>query len=282
MDRIDFFKKRCNGIFICTLLIFFNIYDLSFAQESYIKKDINIEITFPDESFPPILYEQMTGYDAMPTLTYHLPDNYDLTTKYPLLVYIPGFDGGLKGNIRNAQTIADSNSWVVATVPLFKKTIDKSEPVGGIIVSMEDYPVISKCYRIMFERLFEEVPNIEYDKSTMVGFSNGAITLAVLLSMHDEFILDHFKKFCLVDHGMFHLTDLYKQGSRDSRYLILVGDKQDLGRDLKIQQSKLLQDEMELLGVNLTCEIMKDTGHEFNEEQMLLVREWIQKMSIEE
>lgn len=269
-------KRRCNFINICLLLIILNFYRLSFAQQLPFK-NTKIEITFPDENFPPILHTLMTGEEAIPTLTYHLPNNYDSAKNYPLLVYIPGFDGGLKGNIKNAQTIADSNSWIVATVPLFKKTIDRSEPGGGLIISMEDFPVISKYYRIMFEKLFENVPNIDHDKSTMVGFSNGAITLAVLLSMHDEFILNHFNKFCMVDQGMFHLTDLHKQGSRNCQYLILVGDKQDFGRDLKIQQSKLLQDEMKLIGVNLTYEIMKDTGHEFNEEQMSLVRKWIQK-----
>ncbi len=268
-------KKRCSLISICILLIILNFYCLSFAQILPFNNP-NIEIAFTEENFPQTLHTIMTGKESTPTLTYRLPVNYDPSVKYPLLVYVPGFDGGLKGNIKNAQTIADTNNWIVATVPLFKKTIDRDEPGGGIIISMEDFPVISKCYRIMFEKLFEIVPNIDYNKSTMVGFSNGAITLAVLLTMHDKFIIDHFNKFCLVDHGMFHLTDLHKQGSRNCQYLILIGDKQDLGRDLKIRQSKLLQDEMKLLGVNLTYEIMKDTGHEFNEKEMILVRKWIQ------
>jgi hypothetical protein len=54
-----------------------------------------------------------------------------------------------------------------------------------------------------------------------------------------------------------------------------VGDKQDLGRELKIRQSKLLQDEWQLLGVHLSYQIMKDTGHEFGDRQMALVGEWL-------
>ncbi len=268
-------KNRFSNISVCMFLIILNLFGVSSAQELVLKNP-NIEITFPNENFPPTLHSKRTGEEVTPTLTYRLPNNYDLTKKYPLLVYIPGFDGGLKGNIKNAITIADTNSWIVATVPLFKKTIDRDEPGGGIIISMEDFPVISKCYRIMFEKLFQEVPNIDYNKSTMVGFSNGAITVAVLISMHDEFIISHFNSFCLVDHGMFHLTDLHKKGSRDCKYLILIGDQQDFGRDLKIQRSKLLQDEMKLVGVNLTYEIMKDTGHEFNKKEMILVRNWVQ------
>ncbi len=269
-------KNRFSNISVCLLLIILNLFGVSSAQELVLKNPI-FEITFPNENFPPTLHSKRTGEEVTPTLTYRLPNNYDLTKKYPLLVYIPGFDGGLKGNINNAITIADTNSWIVATVPLFKKTIDRDEPAGGIIVSMEDFPVISKCYRIMFEKLFQEVPNIDYNKSSMVGFSNGAITIAVLISMHDEFITNHFNNFCLVDHGMFHLTDLHKKGSKDCKYLILIGDQQDLGRDLKIQRSKLLQDEMKLVGVNLSYEIMKDTGHEFNKKEMKLVKNWVQK-----
>ena len=268
-------KKFC--YYIAGMFLFSLIYtDVSFAQESQGNFSKNVEIKFPDASFHPILHTLMTGEKAIPTLTYSLPADYDSTKTYPLLVYVPGGDGGLKGNIFNAQKITGPNGWIVATLPLFKKAIDKSEPGGGMIVSMEDFPIITKCYEIMLGKLFEDVPNIEPDRSTMVGFSNGAITLAVLLSLHDEFVLKHFKNFCMVDHGMFHLTDLHKKGSRDCRYLILVGDKMDLGRELKIQRCKLLQDEMKLLGVNLSCEIMKDTGHVFQEMQMEIVRKWLQ------
>jgi hypothetical protein len=268
---------KCDYYFAGMFLLGLIFSCLSFAQEHQIKPGRNIEITFPDADLPPILHTLMTSEKAIPTLTFRLPDDYDSTKTYPLLVYLPGWDGGLKGNMYNAQTIAGTNGWIAATLPLFKKTIDKSEPGGGMLVSMEDYPVVAKCYEIMLGKLFELVPNIECDRSAMVGFSNGAITLAVLLSSHDEFILNHFKNFCMIDHGMFHLTDLHKKGSRDCRYLVLVGDKQDFGRELKIQRSKLLQDEMKLLGVNLSCEIMKDTGHEFHEKQMTIVSEWLRK-----
>ena len=237
------------------------------------------ELTFPNADLPPILHTMMTGEQAVPTLTYRLPDDYDSTKTYPLIVYVPGWDGGLKGNIYNAQTIAGTHGWIAATLPLFKKTVDRSEPAGGLIVSMEDYPIIAKCYGVMLGKLFETVPNIDRERSAMVGFSNGAQTIAVLLSLHDEFILTHFKNFCLVDHGMFHLTDLHKKYSRDCRYLVLVGDKQDMGRELKIQRSKLLQEEMKILGVNLTYQILKDTGHEFREKEMTIVGKWIRNES---
>jgi len=134
-------KKRFSNISICMFLIILNLFGVSSAQKLVLKNP-NFEITFPNENFPPTLYTKRTGEEVTPTLTYRLPNNYDSTKKYPLLVYIPGFDGGLKGNIKNAVTIADTNSWIVATVPLFKKKIDRDEPSGGIIVSLEDFPPI--------------------------------------------------------------------------------------------------------------------------------------------
>jgi hypothetical protein len=56
-----------------------------------------------------------------------------------------------------------------------------------------------------------------------------------------------------------------------------VGDQEGMGRDVKIRQAQLQQDAWKLLGVNVTCQIMKDTGHEFNKPQMDLVREWLRE-----
>jgi hypothetical protein len=232
-----------------------------------------VEIPFPE--LPPTLHAMMTGTTSAPAMTVRLPDDYNPTNACPLLVYVPGGDGHRNGNIDNARTIAGDKGWIVASVPLFKQKIDGNEPAGGIIVSFEDYPVVAKAYGQMLGRLFEQVPNIDRKKSALVGFSNGAITIGVLLSCHDEFILTHFKNFCLVDNGMFHLADLHKKNARDGRYLILVGDQEDMGRQLKIRGCQLLQDEWKLLGVNLSCQVMKDTGHEFNEPQMALVSEWL-------
>ena len=37
----------------------------------------------------------------------------------------------------------------------------------------------------------------------------------------------------------------------------------------------LLQAEWRSLGVDLTSEVMKDTGHEFNQPQMEIVKRWL-------
>ena len=233
------------------------------------------EIAVPDAGLPPTLSSMMNNTAVTPCVTFRLPEDYRPTNTYPLVLYVPGNDGNIKGNIDNAKSLAGQRGWIAATLPLFKKSIDYDEPAGGVIVSFEDYPVLSRAYRALLERLFAAVPNIDRKRSAMVGFSNGSITIGVLVSNHDEFILSHFRNFCLVDHGMFHLADLHKSGARESKFLLLVGDRPDLGRDIKIRQGQLQQDAWKPLGVDVTYRLMENTGHEFNEPQMELVRNWL-------
>ena len=233
-----------------------------------------IEITCTNADMPPTLYSLMNGGGVPPCITFRLPDNYSPTNTYPLVLYVPGNDGNPKGNMDNAEAIAP-DGWIAATVPLFKKSVDANEPFGGVIASFEDYPVLSRAYRVLLGRLFETVPNIDAKRSAMVGFSNGSITTGILVSCHDEFILAHFRNFCLVDQGMFHLSDLHKSGARESKFLLLVGDQPELGRDVKLRQAQLQQDAWKLLGVNLKYRIMTNTGHEFFEPQMAVVRNWL-------
>jgi hypothetical protein len=236
-----------------------------------------IDVPFDRAGLPPSLYEMFTAGTEPPGLQVRLPDDYSQDRNFPVLVYVPGYHGGPRGNLANAEAIAGPTGWIAASLPLFKKTLDRSEPAGGLPVSFEDVPVLSKAYGILLGRLFEMIPNTDRDNSAMVGFSNGALAIAVLVSCHDEFILSRFRNFCLVDHGMAHLTDLHKAGSRESRYLILAGDREDFGRSLKIRGAELRRDEWKLLGVNVECRILEDTGHEFEPRHMELVGRWLRR-----
>lgn len=236
-----------------------------------------IDIPFEGENLPPTLYRMFTGGEEAAGLRVRLPDDYTADRRFPVLVYVPGYHGGPKGNLDNAVSIAGSRGWITASLPLFKKNLDRGEPADGLIVSFEDYPVLSRAYGLLLGRLFEMIPNTDRDNSAMVGFSNGSLAIAVLVSCHDEFILSRFRNFCLVDHGMAHLTDLHKKGARESRFLILAGDREDYGRSLKIRGAELRRDEWNLLGVNVDFRILEDTGHEFEARHMELVGQWLRR-----
>lgn len=252
------------------------------AQEPALKPGQIIKIKLTNENLPPTLYSIMKQTAIEPCVTLRLPDDFDAKTTFPLLVYVPGNDGGREGNLGHARTIAGDRGWIVASLPLFKKTVDPSEPAGGVLVSFEDEPIIARAYAKMLGKIFEMIPRIDKKRSAMVGFSNGSLTIAVLVSCHDDFILSHFRNFCLVDHGMFHLSDLHKREARECRYLILAGDREDMGRSLKIRGGQLQRDEWNLLGIDLTFRIMKDTGHEFGSRQMALVAKWLRHETLPE
>jgi hypothetical protein len=232
-------------------------------------------IEFSEDEVPRNLYSLFTGTDAPSYLQYRLPEDYSREKRYPLLLYVPGHYGHPGGDIQAAIDIAGGRDCVVASLPLFKESIDRTEPVEGVAVGFCDYPVLSRAYRTMLDRLYEAVPNIDRDASAMAGFSNGAIAIAILVSSHDEYILDRFHSFCLVDEGMFHLTDLYRQPTRDRRFLILVGDKADRGRDLLMRGAKLVEDLYKLLGVDVESRILPGMGHELTEDCKREIGEWV-------
>lgn len=233
------------------------------------------KIEFSDNELPPNLMSMFTGKEVNSVLQYQLPDNYSTAKQYPLVLYIPGGHGKQGGNMKHAMDIANGHECVVATLPLFQADVDKSEAVKGIIVSFSDYPVISSAYKTMLGKLYEAVPNIDHAKSAMVGFSNGAITIAILVSSHDEYILEHFQHYCIVDHGMFHLTDLHKSPTKKKRFLIYVGDKKEMGRALKIRGAALLEDSSKLLGIDLEHRILTDTGHKLTLDCKKDIGTWI-------
>jgi len=232
-------------------------------------------IEFKSNEIPPSLYNMYTGNKGTSYFQYCLPASYSKKKKYPLLVYVPGLHGKRGGNIKNAIDIANKRECIVASLPLFKASIDRTEPGRGLVIGFSDYPVLAKAYKVMLEKFFKIVPNIDRKKSAMVGFSNGAQAIAVLVSSHDEYILDRFQSYCLVENGMFHLTDLHKTPTKDRRFLLLVGDKLDFGRDLKIRAAKLVQDSYQVFGARVESRVLFNTGHELTLDCKLQIGTWV-------
>ncbi|RPI27700.1 MAG: hypothetical protein EHM61_07575 [Acidobacteria bacterium] len=236
------------------------------------------EIEFPQPDMPPTLYSLVTGDRVPARMAIRLPDDYDPQSRYPLLVYFRGRDGGPSGDIGMAERIVGSRGWVLASVPLFKKSLDPSEPLGGIVLNYDDYPTLQKAYGIMLGRLFELVPNIEKDKGAMAGFSNGAITIGILVACQDPMVTAHFRSFVLVDQGASFLAGWYKKPVTSSRFLLLVGDRQDRegdGRELLMRQTKLTGDFGKFFGVPVEVQVMQGIGHAFTEEYAKAVGRWL-------
>lgn len=240
-----------------------------------------IEIRFSHDALPDMV-KNMTGLvNEDPCLAVRLPDDYDEKRSFPLLVYLPGMDGGSSGDLKSAVEIAGKRGWIVASLPLFKNSIDPSEPYKGILVGFGDYSALSQAYEVMLGELFKRIPNIDSAKSTAVGFSNGAFALAVLVSCQDALFMKRFETYCFVEQGMFHLTDLHKNILKTKKFLFLVGEK-NAGADLKLRQAQLLLEMAGILGLDLQCNIMKKTGHEFPDRYKKLMGRWLSNESIKD
>lgn len=232
-------------------------------------------IEFSSEQLPETLYNMFTGLKYPPAMSVHLPAGYSLEKRYPVLLYVPGHHGNKAGNIANAVTLGKGKEWIAISLPLFKSRLDKSEFGGGLAIGHEDYPVLSRAYTIMLDKFRQLVPNSTPEGSSIVGFSNGAQAIAVLVSHHDDCILSMFENFVLVDHGMFHLTDLHKSKARDKRYLLLLGEKDEPGRQLKIDQTKLLLQAWGMVKIDMEAYLQRDVGHVFNTSHMNFVTSWL-------
>ncbi len=237
-----------------------------------------VEIEFRERDMPPTLYSLVTGDSIPARMSVRLPDDYDSSSTYPLLVYLRGRDGGPSGDIEMAQKIVGTKGWVLASLPLFKSSIDRSERLGGIVLNYDDYPALQKAYGIMLGRLFELVPNLDKGKSAMAGFSNGAITVGILVACQDPTILGHFRNFVLVDQGASFLAGWYKKPVMESRFLLLVGDRKDQegdGRELLIRQTQLTGDFGKFFGVTVEVQVMHDVGHAFAGEYISGTGRWL-------
>ena len=102
------------------------------------------QIDFSNDELPSNLYSEFTGKKKNSFLQYCLPANYSKKKNYPLIVYVTGFHGHAGGNIQNAIDIANNRDCIVASLPLFKANIDRTEYLNGMLIGFADYPVLDE------------------------------------------------------------------------------------------------------------------------------------------
>ena len=217
--------------------------------------------------------------ETTPIMEIRLPDNYCRSRKFPLFIFLCGGRGG--GGLSIAMKIMGPRDWILGGLPLFKKQVDKKESYDGLLVCFEDFPVISRSYGTMLNRLFRTVPNIDSKRSVIGGGSNGAHTLAVLISGQDGTILSSFRDYFFGEGGMLQLADLHKRSLRGHRFLMLAGAK---GRraarprkfeDFYLIQSRTVRSLAKLNGLDFTLIVRSDMGHAFDSRCMTAVRHWV-------
>lgn len=159
--------------------------------------------TFPE--MPPTFYDVFQKKDVKAQMTVFLPGNYDSGRKFPLLIFLNGWDGGPGGNPGVARSLCQGKDFVCVSTPLFKASDFKVEkpnvPGVGFIMNGEDGKRMWPFFKAMLEKLEATVPNIDPAHRILGGFSNGAHATAALIDESDGEAARRFSAFLLVEGG---------------------------------------------------------------------------------
>jgi predicted peptidase len=211
---------------------------------------------------PPTLFDLWNTKTTEPAMTVFLPRNYDPQRKFPLLIFLNGWDGGEATNPGVARALSEEQDFVCVAMPLFKESLDPSAPANtrAIIIQDADGRFAWPLYKTMLARLDALVPNIDPAHRVLGGFSNGAHMTGALLNQSDGEVARFFSAFFLVDGGGgFRSFDLLK----DKPLLMVCG------------VWRPNPDPPLAAGVKLTIYRMAVAKHAFPETEYRAVREWL-------
>ncbi len=235
-----------------------------------------IELTFPE--LPPTLFHQKTGEDPVPNLFARLPDNYNEDDKFPLIVFLHGgFGGSGKSALEIARSIAQDKDFIAVGMPLFRKDYDPEK--DAVPFYRGDHEILARCYERMLSGLYEKVPNIDFEKSTLGGHSNGSLAVMMLVCELEPFVMSHFGNFFMSDGAPNGLASVggKKWMLAGHNILWLVGDQPaDNWRRQAVLTAveNMTRWSNEEPKIDLEFIIMKDTPHAFPEKYHSVVRDW--------
>jgi hypothetical protein len=278
---------KIKAILICstmTALLTCGVIACGAANVKPLEPNAQWSLYFPE--LPDTLATMWSGQRQPARLTVQLPANYSRGGKFPLFVFLNGFDGGRGDNLPLDRGTVGSNDFICVNLPLFKHTYSTND---DRLISMDDFPTLSRCYRVMLQRLLDAVPNITPERSALGGFSNGGHAVGVLLAGQDEFILSHFRALYLAEGGFGPLAAnaLRKTAMKPCRFLLLRGDKADddtaKSKDER-EHNTLLAQALELeaqeFHLDFTVVTMRNIGHDLPRKYQAILGAWVRGESI--
>jgi hypothetical protein len=238
-----------------------------------LKADVTLRFAFPD--LPDTFATMESGVKQPAQLTARLPENYSREGRFPLCVYLEGGSGGRGDRHGIARAIVGARDFICVNLPLFKRAYHTND--GGL-VSLDDFPTVSRAYGTMLQKLLDTVPNITPERSVLGGFSNGAHTAALLVAGEDEFTLRHFQAFYFAEGGApLAANALQKNSLRRLRFLYLRSDRAGSlpGTEGWPCISQAIEHFAKAQTLDFTTIVMRDTGHDFPPKYMALTGRWI-------
>ncbi len=243
-----------------------------------LEADAIMKLEFP--ALPETLHGVIKKEKAPAMLTARLPVNYTSSGSFPLFVFLTGSEGGKGDQTAVARSVIGENDFICVNLPLFKRRVDPAEMLGGMLIGVEDMQVLVSSYQVMLKRLIEVVPNITPERSAIGGFSNGAHTTGVLLASQDEFLMEHFTQFYLIEGGVGPLMGnvLQKKLLTRKKFLLMRGDKNEgFAHELMEKLAQILEAGAKLQKFNFTSIIMRGHGHEMPPDYLSQVGAWARK-----
>jgi len=243
-------------------------------RQKSLKPGAMLELKFGD--LPDTLCGMLRRKRIPPRLIARLPRNYTREGRYPLLVYLWGWDGGPvdRKAFAYVRKLTADRDFIAVNMPLFKKALDPREIHQGVMIrAYDDYQKISRCYRRMLGARFKAVPNIDPTRSVFGGLSNGAHTTALLLSAVDPFILKHFAGFFLLEGG-WEIASSHKPAVSSKRVISFIGARR------RTKMRRALLDRMEATTAlrnmpHFTVVKMPGVEHDFPADYIPTLRSWM-------
>lgn len=242
------------------------------AAEQPLKPDAVLRWDFHD--LPETLASMLTGEKKAARLTAQLPANYTPEGRFPLFVFLHGGHGGHGEPHPVTREIIGPRDFICVTLPLFKRVYDEKE---GALVAMDDFDTVRRAYRVMLQKLLDEVPNITTARSALGGFSNGGHTVAVLLAGMDEFTLDHFRSFFFVEGASpLAANVLQKLVMKRNRFLVLYGDQLQgvATHEALVLVCRSLAFAAQERQLDFTSIVMRGGGHEMPPRYAAMIGQW--------
>jgi predicted esterase len=231
-------------------------------------------VQFPN--LPPTFYAVFQKTNVSAQMTVSLPTNFDPTRKFPLLIFLNGWDGGIGGNPGVARSLCEGRDFVCVSVPLFKasdfQVTKPNVPSAGFIMGAEDGRQMWPGFKTMLTKLEEIVPNIDPAHRILGGFSNGAHATASLIDESDGEITRRFSAFLFVEGGgkLQHYELL-----KDKPFLMVSSNAKSRPR------AQQICDAAKAAGAKATL-VVEDVGkHDFPTSAYPAVRQWLRGPAME-
>ncbi len=236
------------------------------------KLDPNAVIRFQFPDLPATFLAKQSANKTPAQISAQLPSNYTTTGKYPLFVFLEGGSGNAGDDLVKTRAIIGTEDFIAVSMPLFKV----SEPGGKEpYISLDDYAQIGPAYTKMLQKLLDTVPNVDFSKGAICGFSNGGHSIADILIERDPFFMKLFHSFALVEGGTpfrDHPEAFATLRSSQIRLLFLVGEHPE--EQAQVDAFKAL---LSASGLDVTVQPMKGVGHAFPQEYYPTVCAWVKE-----